>query len=142
MFATYMFLFLQSSRKAVTDAAPSSKRRAGGTGKPVFKSTASKAPKVFVVPKSASASPSSRKAGATVDPLAGIAEAVRRNIPLKAAERARNSGGKFYSNIITTCRSSSSSSIVSPRDSKAVVFPIEIPDPQKDIDAELDQIPS
>ena len=102
----------------------------------------SKASKGFAVPKAASSSPSLEKTGGTSDPLAGIPEVVRRNIPLRAAERDRNSGGKFYSNIVTTFRSSSSSSLVSPRDSKAVVFPIEIPDPQKDIGAELDQIPS
>ncbi|XP_056683090.1 uncharacterized protein [Spinacia oleracea] len=132
----------KKTRKVATDAAPTSKRRAGGTGKSVFKSVTSKASKGFAVPKAASASPSLEKTGGTTDPLAGIPEVVRRNIPLKTAERARNSGGKFYSNIVTTCRSSSSSSLVSPRDSKAVVFPIEIPDPQTDIDAELDQIPS
>ncbi|XP_056696667.1 uncharacterized protein [Spinacia oleracea] len=110
MFATDVALFLPSSRKVASDAAPSSKRRAGGTGKPVFKSTASKTSKVSSAHQTASASPCSQKAEAAVDPLAGIPEAVRRNIPLRTAERARSSG--------------------------------EIPDPQKAIDAELDQIAS
>ncbi|XP_056696670.1 uncharacterized protein [Spinacia oleracea] len=97
MFATDVALFLPSSRKVASDAAPSSKRRAGGTGKPVFKSTASKTSKVSSAHQTASASPCSQKAEAAVDPLAGIPEAVRRNIPLRTAERARSSGGGFTS---------------------------------------------
>ncbi|XP_056695275.1 uncharacterized protein [Spinacia oleracea] len=89
----------EKTRKASTDAAPTSKCRAGGTGKPVFKSMTSKASKEFAIPKAASASPSLEKTGGTADPLAGIPEVVRRNIPLRAAERARNSGDPFFRRV-------------------------------------------
>lgn len=50
---------------------------------------------------------------------------IEKNIPESVKQRARTSSGKFYSNRVLTI--SSGSSISSPRDPKATVFPIPIP---------------
>ncbi|XP_056683988.1 uncharacterized protein [Spinacia oleracea] len=146
--SVYIFMDLES-KKASTTVVPSSKRKAGGTGLPRFKPTRDSGvgPSSAVGPspkhqKVTQKSVSETQELLSPDPLGGIPEVVRRNIPPKTAESARNSDGKFYSSIVSTCRSSSDSSIVFPRDSKPMVFPVEKHDPQKAINAELDQIPS
>ncbi|KNA07128.1 hypothetical protein SOVF_174740, partial [Spinacia oleracea] len=60
----------------------------------------------------------------STDPLAVIPANVYSQIPAEVARRARSSGGKFYSNVVSTYRASSGSSSYSPRHPKAIVFPI------------------
>ena len=56
-----------------------------------------------------------------VDPLAGMDKDVRANISKETEELVRASGSKYYTHIVQTL---SNSSISSPRDPKAIVFPI------------------
>ena len=56
-----------------------------------------------------------------VDPLDGMEPAVRANISKEIEEHVRSSGSKYYTHIVRTM---SNSSISSPRDPKATVFPI------------------
>ena len=80
------------------------------------------------------------------DPLAGLNEFIKSKIPQAAQDQARSSGGKYYPNIVRTMSSrSSGSGISSPRDPKAVVFPVRIADDAStgtDFLAEEGDIPS
>ena len=68
-----------------------------------------------------------------VDPLDGMEAAVRANISKETEEYVRSTGSKYYTHIVRTM---SSSSISSPRDPKAIVFPIaELPMAEPEVDS-------
>ena len=60
------------------------------------------------------------------DFMEGLKKKLDGNLSSAIMAGARASGGKYYPNVVCTMRSSSDSAFSSPRDPKAIVFPVRV----------------